>query len=114
MLVKNFNALLNILPSKVSVFFLAQWVAITRSDAYAVVVAELGFKPLSSAGRETGRFPPAMRQGCRIGRNTCVSPCPLTSGIKALVCHGDRMAEDVSRGPSYPLGRPTSIPFPIA
>jgi len=31
--------------------------AITRSDAFAVVVAKLGFKPLSSAGRETRTFP---------------------------------------------------------
>ena len=75
--------------------FLAGGSAITRSDAFAIVVAKLGFDPLSSAGRETGRFPPAMRHGRRIGRE----PCPLASGIKALVWHDDCMAEDVSRDP---------------
>src|SRR5680860_897769 len=37
-----------------------------------------------------------MRQGCRFGWE----PCPLASLIKALVWHVDRMAEDVSHGPS--------------
>jgi hypothetical protein len=68
-------------PLRPSLVFLAEGSAITRSDAFALVVAKLGFNPLSSAGRETGRFPPAMRQGCRIGR----VPCPLASRIKALV-----------------------------
>ena len=70
--------------------------AIARSDAFAVVVAKLGFNPLSSAGRETGRFTPAMRHGRRFGRE----PCLLKSRIKALVWHDEHMAEDVSRGPS--------------
>ncbi|TGE39712.1 hypothetical protein E4K67_01575 [Desulfosporosinus fructosivorans] len=85
----------------------------SHSDAFAVVVAKLGFKPafigsalspclLSEEGRENtarslcgrrsqtrlltrfhqqdgkqGRFPPALRQGCRIGRESC----PLLSGV---------------------------------
>ena len=77
--------------------FLARGSAITRSDAFAVIVAKLGFNPLSSAGRETGRFPPTMRHGRRFGRE----PCPLASRVKALVWHDERMAKDVSRGPSY-------------
>jgi hypothetical protein len=46
-------------------------------------------------GGTQGRVPPAMRQGCRIGR----VPCPHASRFKALVWHDDRMAEDVSRDP---------------
>ena len=65
------------------------------------MVAKLGFNPLSSAGRETGRFPPALRQGGRIGR----APCPLALRIKALVWHDERMAKDVSRGPSEDVFR---------
>ncbi|HZK55976.1 MAG TPA: hypothetical protein VFC84_17590 [Desulfosporosinus sp.] len=71
--------------------------AITRREASAVVVAKLGFNPLSSEGRETGRFPPALRQGCRIGRVSFSH----ASRVKALVCHDDRMVEQVSRGPSH-------------
>ena len=62
--------------------------AITRSDAFAVVVAKLGFKPLSSAGRETRMFPAGNGQGWPI----CREPCPLAERIKALVWHVDRMA----------------------
>ncbi|WP_158408386.1 hypothetical protein [Desulfosporosinus fructosivorans] len=64
---------------------------ITRSDAFAVVVAKLGFKPLSSAGRETGRFPPATAKDGRFAGN----PAPLASRIKALVWLEERMAEEV-------------------
>ena len=66
--------------------------AITRSDAFAVVVAKLGFKPsfLKQGGKQ-GRFPPAMRQECCFGRE----PCPLALGFKALVWHDERMVDQV-------------------
>ena len=72
----------------------ARRAAITRREAFAVVVDKLGFNPLSSKGsllailgyRDTR---PSMASGCRIGRE----PCPLASRIKALVWHGECMAE---------------------
>ena len=90
--------------------------AITRSDAFAVVVAKLGFNSLSSAGRNTrtcsaGHVTRTTAQdvpsaACakdgiarcgRFGR----APCPLASRIKALVWHDERVTEDVSRDPLY-------------
>ncbi|WP_291353555.1 hypothetical protein [Desulfosporosinus sp.] len=47
------------------------------------------------AGRKTGRFPPAMRQGRRFGRNTVYFALPLPYRIQALVWHDERMVDQV-------------------
>jgi len=60
-----------------------------------VVVAKLGFNPLSSKGGKQ-EFPAGPETWMSNGR----APLSHALRVKTLVWHDDRMAEQVSRGPS--------------
>ncbi len=66
--------------------------AITRSDAFAIVVAKLGFKPsfIKQGGKQD-----VSRRPCDKDVALAGYPARFHQGFKALVWHDDRMVEDV-------------------